>query len=101
MTGIVWGNSFYRAKIKMQDIIEDYARMNISIVKQNQMASNGPLYIDFENGDHWIARGLSESARGYKCNISYIDVNISEESVRNLILHCVTALPYQGITYYS
>lgn len=47
-----------------------------------------------------MAKSAKESARGYRCNISYIEATIPLEFIDTVIKHCTSAGPYQAIKYF-
>ena len=53
------------------------------------------------NGDYWKAVKASDSARGYRCNISYIDVNIPHQVINTIIIPKTIAYPYRGYIYFD
>ena len=42
----------------------------------------------------------SNTARGHRCNITYIDYDIPDEIIEEVIKPIVTLPPYQGINYF-
>ena len=100
MRGIVWGSSFQIAKNKLKEIEEQYERLGYKpLTKRNGNASN-TYELVYDNGDYWIACSAKESARGHKCNISYIDVQIDPEIIDRIIKPCTTSGPYQAFRYF-
>lgn len=99
MTGIVWGSTFKRALDKIKEIEKSYKRYRTSnlIFKRKNKYS---YELTYDNGDRWIACKAVESLRGYKCNISYIDVNIPKDYVETIIMPSTVAGPYQAIKYF-
>lgn len=100
MKGIVWGYTFNSAQEKLKEIAEDYKTYEIAYVERILQHYN-QTKIEFSNGDIWYAIAVSESQRGFRCNISYIDSRIDEEIVNCIIKKCTIAGPYHGITYYN
>ena len=41
-----------------------------------------------------------EGARGYRANVSYVDVRIKPEIIDTIIRPCTIALPYSAIHFY-
>ena len=56
--------------------------------------------VQFSNGDKWQTKKASDNARGYKCNISYIDECIGWRTVRNIIGSSTISHPFQAFNYY-
>jgi hypothetical protein len=98
MRGIVWGSLFATAASQLEKIEADYNFIGVQTTIKRQHPNK--LEIEFSNGDYWCAVCASDSARGRKCNVSYIDRNISEETVKCLILPCTHALPFTAHRYY-
>lgn len=95
MIGIVWGNTQGKAIKKLEEIRKDYLLVHLNIVRV------GRDFFETENGDIWRAVTVNDSARGYRCNISYIDELIPIEIRNGLIAHATKAYPYQAIHYYE
>ena len=99
MKGIVWGLDADSAIKKLEEIetrYELYRTANVLTRRKNKY-----LYeLVYDNGDYWVARSASESAKGHKCNISYIDARLDPEVIDCMIKHCTTAGPYQAFHYF-
>ena len=99
MKGIVWGNRWISAVNQLNKIATKYEYLHINPV---QIIKTKTEYtITYENGDNWRAIRGNTNSRGYKCNISYIDMNIPNEIIETIILPSTTSPPYQGIIYYQ
>lgn len=98
MKGIVWGRNIDRAKPKLWEIVEDYKRVRIQPTRIVDSKYNA--WAEFENGDKWSACGASESQRGHKANIAYIDRAIDEETIHCIILPTICVPPYHAVNYY-
>lgn len=99
MKGIVWGLTTVDAIIKMEQIERNYEMYRIANVLTRRK-SNSTYELVYDNGDYWIACSAKESARGQKCNISYIDVRIDPEIIDRIIKPCTTSGPYQAFRYF-
>lgn len=99
MKGIVWGHTFQTAKEQLMKIQEDYERCRIPVTR----IKNNPYgyWIEFSNGDIWRATSATESARGNKVNVSYIDRKIDPLFIDVIIRPCTIAFPYQAFRYYG
>lgn len=98
MKGAVWGATMKRARLKLWKIVEDYEKIGIKpIRKVNSITS---AWVEFDNGDYWVAVNANDSSRGKSINISYIDYDISEEVVNRIIKPCTKAYPFQAVNYY-
>lgn len=63
--------------------------------------SKASMRFTVDNGDFWEVVGASESMRAKRCNISYIERGVPRDFVRDVIMHCTTALPFITITYFG
>ena len=98
MKGIVWGNRWISAVNQLDKIAIKYEQLHINPV---QIIKTKTEYtITYENGDNWRAIRGNTNSRGYKCNISYIDMNIPNEIIETIIKPCTTCFPYHGFEYY-
>ena len=98
MKGIIWGKTFTSAIDKLNQIAAQYEKLHIYPIRI--IKSKNEYNIIYENGDYWRACCANTSSRGYKSNISYIDMNIPNEIIETIILPSTTSPPYQGIIYY-
>jgi hypothetical protein len=98
MRGTVWGVTRERARLKLWEIVEDYERMGIKPIRKVDSMSSS--FVEFDNGDYWVAIKASENQRGRRSNISYIDYAIPEDIINTIIKPATTALPFQAIRYY-
>ena len=99
MKGIVWGHTFQTAKEQLKKIQEHYELYHIPATRIKN--SLHEYWIEFSNGDIWRAINATESARGNKVNISYIDRKIDPIFIDVIIRHCTVAPPYQAFRYYG
>lgn len=53
------------------------------------------------NGDHWKAIPARYSARGNKCNVSYISYDIPYELIDTIIVPATIAIPFSAFKYYK
>lgn len=98
MLGSVWGKTFQIACEKLDEINRDYIRLGYDI---NQIIHTKFEYcIEYKNGDIWRALTPTESRRGYKSNIAYIDSSIPLEKIITIIKPTLICLPYTGYYYY-
>jgi hypothetical protein len=56
--------------------------------------------LTYDNGDYWKMVKATESARGNKCNISYIDNEIPFDIIHDIVKPCTKAGPYQAFKYF-
>lgn len=99
MIGIVWGRTKARADNQLAQIIENYKWKNISPqkIKDSKYTTSSVI---FENGDIWKAVSAIESARGNKCNISYIDLGIDIETIETIIKPSTCCQPFQAFKFF-
>lgn len=98
MKGIIWGSSITRAQDQLKQVCYKYKIIGIKCKQERH--SHYMSEIIFENGDLWIALKACENARGYRCNISYIDDSIDNDIVDRIIRPATRALPFDGIKYF-
>ena len=98
MKGIVWGNRWISAVNKLDQIALKYEYLHISPIQI--VKTKNEYIITYENGDNWRAIRGNTNSRGYKCNISYIDREITDDIVDTIIKPCTTCFPYHGFEYY-
>lgn len=99
MKGIVWGLDTESAIKKLEQIETQYKLYRTAeLVRKSKTKYRYELVYD--NGDRWVTSNASESARGHKCNISYIDVRIDPEVIDVIIKPCTIAGPYQAFHYF-
>lgn len=96
--GIVWGRSLVEAKEQLDRIRAGY---EIRKIKETFCVRGN--YIEesfFENGDHWMIVIARDSAKGRRCNISYISSEIDDELINNIIIPATTGLPFSAWRFY-
>lgn len=98
MKGIIWYNNRSRGEEKINEIINRYDIMGIRIIKELNSKNNS--FVIFENGDIWRLVDATESAKGQKCNISFIEQGIKKDFINIIIKPCTTALPFTAYNYY-
>ena len=99
MRGIVWGYTFRDGVNKLKEIEENYNR--IGIKSDNKRKTKNNYSIIFSNGDNWQVARYSESSRGLKANISYVDIRIDLEFVNTIIKYSTYLPPYNAIRYFE
>lgn len=96
MRGIVWGNTLDRAIKKLEEIKRNYLNYTKEILVQETKDS-----FAMSNGDYWKAVKTTASAKGNRCNISYIDVNIPYQYINEIVIPATTTYPYCGYKYFD
>ena len=103
MTGLIWvaSQQHYNSGIeKLKKIISDYEKLNIQLIQPLKI-SKYLTTAKFSNGDIWqVMIASPNAARGRRCNIAYIDYDIPDAIIEEVIKPIVTYLPYQGINYF-
>lgn len=104
MTGLICVASYqhYNDGIeKLKKIISDYEKLNIQLIQPLKI-SKCLTTAKFSNGDIWqVVIASSNTARGHRCNIAYIDYDIPDQNIEEVIKPIVTLPPYQGIKYFK
>lgn len=95
MIGIIFYKNQAKGKAQFQKIIENYKQLKIEIIKIR--TSRYYDEVEFKNGDCWRAVLFSSNSRGYKCNIAYVEWNITEEEIYTIIEPMVILKPYTAI----
>ena len=98
MKGLVWGLTFKDGCSKMDDIKQSYLLYGYNITKEVKTKQN--CHIIFDNGDYWKVVRLTESARGNKANLSYVDSRIEDLHMLDMIRYCTCAGPWNAIKFY-
>lgn len=99
MKAIVWGNTLEEASEKLDEIEEKYEQYGTAKLIRKTKTKNSHI-LEFDNKDYWMARSARESARGSRCNISYIEATIPLEFIDTVIKQCTSAGPYQAFKYF-
>lgn len=99
MRGIVWGYHFGDAIEMLEEIEENYRHIGIEVEKKRK--TKNEYSVRFENGDYWKAAQTSESMRGCRANISYVDIRIPPAFVEVVIRPCTYLPPYNAIRYFE
>ena len=98
MKGVIWSCDRMNDGItKLQYIRDRYIWSGVNTVREVYSGLNS--WIEFDNGDKWSVAGASESCRGMKANIAWVDSRIDEEFFRVVILP--TLCMWDGPRYYE
>lgn len=95
----MFGSTFYRAEEQLLRIRENYAMCRIPIVKEIKRMNLHQ--IAYENGDLWTARSASDSARGHRANVVYIDHAIEDPDMIHMAHHCLCCYPWSAYRYFG
>lgn len=95
MKGIIYYNSSWENGNKqLQQIVTNYERMKIPVVKCHYLRSGS--WAEFENGDTWKVLCANDFARGYRCNIAYIERSINYDIYRCIIAPTMMDFPFSA-----
>lgn len=96
MKGVIYyESSWENGNEQLKEIIKRYNQMNISTIKCHYM-KNGS-WAEFENGDIWKVVKANDSARGFRCNIAYIERCINYDTYRCIIAPKMFDFPYSAM----
>lgn len=99
MKGIVFGLTYERAESEFQLVRRNYALQKIPIVKEIKQKHLHQIYYD--NGDQWTCRAITDSCRGHRAHVVYIDRAIEDYDMLGIIHNCNTALPWSAYRYFG
>lgn len=100
MNGIIWTMNYDKGMEQLEKISKNYGSCGIKSVRKFY-PSKGIAWNEFENGDVWRVVKIGENARGYKANISYIDMEAPLELIRKIILPATaTSKPFAAFNYF-
>lgn len=99
MRGTVWGLHFGDAADMLHEIEYNYKYYGIEV--ENRRETKNDYSIKFKNGDYWRAARASESMRGLRANISYVDIRIDPRFVEEIIRPATYLPPYNAIRYFE
>ena len=98
MRGVIWSYDRMNDGIqKLQYIRDRYIWSGVNVVREVYNRSNS--WVEFDNGDKWSVASASESNRGMKANIAWVDSRIDEEFFRVVVLP--TLCVWNGPRYYE
>ena len=98
MRGVIWSYDRMNDGIeKLQYIRDRYIWSGINVVRE--VYSKSSSWVEFDNGDKWSVASASESSRGIKTNIAWVDSRIDEEFFREVVLP--TLYSFNGPRYYE
>ena len=97
MKGIVWYKDYEKGLKQFLKIQNNYEYLGWI---EKIVNSKNNCYFIANNGDVWHLVKANENSKMRRANISYVDENIEDVIINNIINHCTTALPYRGFNYY-
>lgn len=100
MRGVIWEatHNSAAADALFDQLVDGYRLLgrNVRVFKGNTSKR-----FSVDNGDYWTVASATESARGNKCNISYVERGIPSWIVREIIMPSTCCLPFKAITYFG
>lgn len=98
MKGVIWSCDRMNDGIeKLQYIRDRYIWSGVNVIKEVYNRSSS--WIEFDNGDKWSVASASESSRGMKANIAWVDARVDDEFFHRVILPTLTSC--NGPHYYE
>lgn len=98
MKGVIWSCDRGGDGIdKLKYIVDRYEWSGVPLL--GACYTRNSAQAEFANGDFWRVCGMSESARGIKANIAWIDSRVDEDFLRDVIMY--TLVSYNGPRYYE
>lgn len=99
MTGIIWYKTKQKGFMRLDELIEDYNKMNADI---QIMQNNGSgAYIRFSNDDIWIVAPATDSSKARTSNIALIDNDIEQDIINKIIMPTLKLKPFQAYNFYD
>jgi len=99
MKGIIYyESSFEKANEELKKMVDRYNQMNIPVTKCHYKKIGS--WAEFENGDIWKVVKANESARGFACNIAYIERGIEKSIIDTIIKPALKAKPYTAFNFW-
>lgn len=96
MKGIIYyESSFEKANEELKKMVDRYNQMHIPVTKCYYKKIGS--WAKFENGDTWQVVKANDSARGYRCNIAYIERSINYNTYRCIIAPKLLDFPFLAI----
>lgn len=96
MKGIIYyESSFEKANEELKKMIDRYNQMRIPVTKCHYRKFGS--YAEFENGDTWQVIKANEGARGYRCNIAYIERSIDYDTYCCIIAPKMIDFPFAAL----
>lgn len=100
MTGTIWCKEYTKGNNMLKKVVADYGQMRITPNYYNNSIKIGN-FVEFENGDNWKVVKATDSNRGVRSNIAYIDRSIDMETVKCIIHPTLTSMPFSAYRLYG
>lgn len=98
MKGVIWSCDRAGDGIEKLKYIRDRYIWS-GVAPTREVYSRPNSWVEFDNGDKWSVASASESCRGMKANIAWVDSRIDEEFFRVVVLP--TLCMWNGPRYYE
>lgn len=99
MEGIIWYKTRQKGLIRLDKLINDYAKINIGILSiRNHMSE---IYVRFLNDDIWRVVSATCNSRGKASNIALIDIDIEQDIIDKIIMPTLKMQPYRAYNFYN
>lgn len=96
MKGIIYyESSFEKANEELKKMIDRYNQMHIPVTKCHYKKIGS--WAEFENGDTWQVVKANDSARGYRCNVAYIERSVNYNTYCCIIAPKMIDFPFSAI----
>lgn len=99
MKGIIWYKTKQKGFMRLDELIDDYAKINIGILSiRNHMSET---YVRFLNDDIWIVTPATDFSRGKASNIALIDNDIEQDIINTIIMPTLKLKPFRAYNFYD
>ena len=95
--GIIWCLNIEDGLHQLNRMIEQYEYYG-HYISEKKLSKTFPIVV-FGNGDIWKVRPARVSARGERCNISYIQKGISFDFIDEVIMPCMCG-PFSAYRFF-
>ena len=96
--GVIWCLKAEDGKAQLRRMIESYKYWGVNVEKECWYSMSPMVF--FDNGDIWKVRPAHESARGERCNISYIQHGIPFDFIDSVIMRCMCVGPFSAYRFF-
>lgn len=98
MKGIIWCTTMAEGNEMLERIIKNYTQYGRYTIRHKQISTiSGSSRAEFSNGDYWQVCRASDNSRGARCNVAYIQRNISYDVYCTIISPCMFNFPFSAI----
>jgi hypothetical protein len=82
---IIYGSTMQRSFNKLQKLLDNMNQDEIKQVKKSSVQT-GIFTVELNNGDCYVAVRASDNTRGHRWQYAYIDKNINNDILHNVVL---------------